>query len=206
VKHYVVLGSGAKLYNSVEPFALDRVARTWRTEDFFSGRFKAESEEITIVFSVLEPPDLERLFQQTTGPVLVVGSCAALSPVWHRFRYSRLKRHQLDAVLVSGDARIKYVCLGDFFLKERRGLSFTTECSEFWDICDYAVSAPGQVILGYDVVGMKNGMSRLLTCVDMLFAPASTALIKKFTRYSYGYNNAADADIQGLNAVTYSPR
>ena len=206
VKHYVVLGSGAKLYKSVEPFAQDRVARTWRTADFFSNKFKAQSEEITIVFSVLEPPDLDRLFRQITGTVLVVGSCAALSPVRYRFRYSRLKRDQLDAVLAVGDMRIKYVCFGDFFLKHRLGLSFATQCSEFWDICDYAVSAQGQVILGYDVVGMKNGMSRALTCADMLFAPASTVLIKKLTRYSYGYNNAAAADIEGLNAIAYSSR
>ncbi len=206
MKHYVVLGSGAKLYKSVEPFALERVSRTWRTADLFSNKFKVKSEEITVVFSVLEPSDLEMLFRKTTGIVLVVGSCAALSPVRHRFRYSRLKRNQLDAVLVAGDARIKYVCFGDFFLKERLGLSFATECSEFWDICDYAVSTPAQVILGYDVVGKRNGISRVLTCADMLFAPASTVLIKKLTRYSYGYNNAAVADILGLNAITYSSR
>ncbi len=206
MNNYVVLGSGAKLYKNVEPFAYERVARTWRTADFFSDKFKAESEEITVVFSVLEPPDLQLLFRRTTGTVLVVGSCAALSPVRHRFRYSRLKRHQLDAVLFAGDTRIKYVCFGDFFLRERRGLSFATECSDFWDICDYAVSAPSQVILGYDVVGRVSGMSRALTCADMLFAPASTVLIKKLTRYSYGYNNAAAADIEGLNAIAYSSR
>ncbi len=203
MKQYVILGSGAKLYKSVEPFSRDRVARTYRTEDFFSGRFKAESEQITIVFSVLEPPDLEKLFCQTTGTVLVVGSCAALSPVWRRFGYSRRKRHQLDAVLLSGDSRIKYIVFGDFLLKQCRGLSFTTESSEFWNICDYAVQAPAQVVLGYSVVGSEDGISRLLTRADMLLAPVSTAFIKKLTRYSYGYNNAAAADFKDLNADAY---
>ena len=205
MKRYVVLGSGAKLYRNVDPFTRGRLVRTFRTDDFFAGRFDAGSDEVTIVFSVLEPSDLERLFRQTTGIVLVVGSCAALSSVWRRFGYSRRKRHQLNAVLAANDARIKYVVFGDFFLKERRGLSFATDCSEFWDICDYAVRAPGQVVLGYRVVGNNDVTSRILTYADMLLAPASTALIKKLTRYSYGYNNAAAAETQGLDAISYRP-
>jgi hypothetical protein len=205
VKRYVVLGSGAKLYQRVDTFVSGRLVRTFRTDDFFSDRFDATSDEVTIVFSVLEPSDLERLFRQTAGIVLVVGSCAALSSVWRRFGYSRRKRRQLNAVLAESDSRIKYVVFGDFFLKERRGLSFATDCSEFWDICDYAVRTPEQVVLGYRVVGNNNVISRTLTCIDMLFAPASTALIKKFTHYSYGYNNAAATETQGFDAIQYRP-
>ncbi len=205
---YLILGSGAKLYKSVEPFANGRVAQTWRTQDWFSGKFNvnAAPEPITIVFSMLEPPDLERLFRHTTGPILVVGSCAALSPVWRRFGYSRRKRHQLDAVLRSAEPRIKYVVFGNFFPKECRGLSYATPCSEFWKICDYAVQAPAQVVMGYSIVGSEDAISRLLTRLDIWFAPLSTVLLKGFTRFSYGYNNAAATDVNGLHAVSYHSR
>ena len=201
---YVVLGSGSKLHKSVESFACGRLSRVFRTADLFAGRFRAGVGEVTLVYSMLDRSSLAILFREVLGPVVVVGSCAALSPVWGRFAYSRRKRSQLETVLSESDARIKYIVFGDFFPNNRLGLSFFTDRSEFWHICDYAVRTPEQVLLAYQVAGSEDLGSRLLTRADMLFAPAATVFIKKFTKYSYGYNNAAIASTKGLNAAAYS--
>jgi len=183
----LVIGKGSKLYKN--RLRLADVTELSTTE-FRTDEFKGADYDLVVVFSLLAPSELDRLLSKTKGVVVVVGSCAALSKLSGRFKYSRFKASQLNFAVNSTDSRAKYVVFGDFEISRRKGLSFYSDVNTFWlDITD-AARSDKRVVECFEVMGETSFASQLFTLVDRIFAPFSSIILKVCTRYTYGYNNA----------------
>lgn len=183
----LVLGKGSKLYRN--RLRLPGVTEL-STAEFRHDKFGGIDYDLVVVFSLLSPSELDRLRRKTTGVLVVVGSCAALSKLSGRFKYSRFKASQLNFVENSPDSRVKYVVFGDFERSRRSGLSFYSDANMFWRDITNAASSDKRVVECFEVMGEPSFASQVFTLVDRIFAPLSSILLKVCTRYTYGYNNA----------------
>ena len=183
----LVVGKGSRLYGNRLRLA---GATELSTAELRDDKLGDAEYDLVVVFSLLDSSELDRLRRKTTGVVVVVGSCAALSKLSSRFKYSRFKASQLNFVENSSDSRLKYVVFGDFEKSRRSGLSFYSDANTFWrDITD-AASSDKRVVECFEVMGERSLASEVFTLLDRIFAPLSSILLKVCTRYTYGYNNA----------------
>jgi hypothetical protein len=183
----VIIGKGSKLYQNY--LSLSN-AKEYSTVDFQKPNFSAMDFELVIVFSLLTATDLDRLSERTNGTVIIVGSCAAISSVSFRFGYSRFKRSQLQFVESSCVTRFKYLIFGEFSPSKRSGLIFRSDIGSFWSDIACASSSDERVIRCFYVDGNSTFISNILSCIDHIFAPISSLVIKYVTSFSYGYSNA----------------
>lgn len=183
----LVLGKGSKLYrNRLRSHGVTELS----TAEFRHDKFCGTDYDLVVVFSLLSPSELDRLRRKTAGVVVVVGSCAALSKLSGRFKYSRFKASQLNFVESSPESRVKYVVFGDFERSRRSGLSFYSDANMFWRDITETASSHKRVVECFEVMGEPSPASEVFTLVDRIFAPLSSILLKVCTRYTYGYNNA----------------
>jgi hypothetical protein len=185
-----IIGSGSKLYKSIKSRGKIVVINEYRTREVLLNKSLIKDDEVYIVFSLLTYLQLQNLFENTTSKVIVIGSCSALSSIANKFRYSRLKKEQLDFIINNDKENLKCILFGDFKLEEkRRGLQYVSCINDFWSDILEAIESNDKVIKAYKITGEKNFIFHLLSIFDKFLAPVSTLLIKKATNYNYGYSN-----------------
>jgi hypothetical protein len=187
-----IVGSGSKLYKSVKLSKEVVIANEYRTSEVLHNKNLIRDGEVYIVFSLLTHVQLQDLFKETKSIVVIIGSCSALSKIANRFRYSKLKKNQLDFVVNNKKTNLKCVLFGDFKLeKERQGLKYTSYKNTFWSDILEAVKSNNKVIEAYKITGKSTLVFHLLSTFDRFLSPVSTLLIKRLTNYNYGYSNPA---------------
>jgi hypothetical protein len=188
---YIIVGSGSGLYKKIKKPNNDVIEL--RTSEVINGQFYYDESFVVIIFSFLSKEDLERIESKFSGVKIIVGSCAALSKVSEKFKYSKFKLMQLQYVL-SSNRRFKYILFGDFFPDTtKKGLQYFSKIEDFWEICNKATCDERKIYTSYSIVGCENLKSKICSVIDLYFSPISTWFIKKFLNCTYGYSNAKNS-------------
>lgn len=185
----LILGKNSKLYNSVKA---NKNFHEISTIDFLDDAFDAFEFETIIVFSLLDEEGIKRLLEKSNGKILIIGSCAALSRFHNRFKYSQIKRKQLDIVKNLESNRIKYLVFGEFYPLQRKGIYFFSNVDSFWQNCKYSIKVDKKILYFFSIYGNVTLMSKALSMIEKIGAPFTSFLIKILTNYTYGYSNAAN--------------
>lgn len=184
----LIIGKNSKLYNSVK---VNKNLHEISTIDFLDDAFDAFEFETIIVFSLLNQDQIHRLLNKSKGDILIVGSCAGISRLKNRFKYSKIKNEQIKSVLQNNQTRLKYLIFGEFKPSNRKGLNYISDIDRFWEYFSYALKKDDILIPCYRVIGTASIFSKILSCLEFLGAPFTSLLIKYATNYSYGYSNPA---------------
>ena len=183
----IIIGKGSKLYQSIRRSD----DHEFSTKEFLENNFEAHNNQTIIVFSLLDLNGIERIINNSNGIILIVGSCASISGFHNKFKYSKIKRNQLNVVKNNPLNRIKYLIFGEFYPKQKNGLTFFSDINSFWDNCNKASRSHQKVFDFYKVIGEETAISKFLLSFEKLGAPFTTFPIKFLTNYTYGYNNGA---------------
>ena len=180
-----VLGSGSQLYKTLR---VDSVcADEYRTKDL-EKLFINQKNQHLVVFSLLDGKTINSLYQNYNGRITIVGSVAAIHPLFKRFSYSRLKNDQMKVVSKIADPRLKYLICGEFFPKDDRiGTRAVSTPKTFWDVIlndDTKIC----VVSNYDLIGDSNFYTPLVVSIEKLFSPVSSLIFKRYSNHLYGYN------------------
>lgn len=184
----LILGKNSKLYNSVKG---NRNFHEISTIDFLDDAFDAFEFENIIVFSLLNKDQINRLLDKSKGNILIVGSCAGISILKNRFKYSKIKNEQIKSVLSNNQTRLKYLIFGEFKSSNRKGLNYISDIDRFWEYFSSALKKNDILIPCYKVIGASSIFSKILTYLELIGAPFTSLFIKYATNYSYGYSNPA---------------
>lgn len=184
----LILGKSSKLYNSVKN---NKNFHEISTIDFFDNAFEAFEFETIIVFSLLNKDQIQKLLNKSKGNILIVGSCAGISRLKNRFKYSKIKNEQIQSVLHNNKIRLKYLIFGEFKPSNRKGLNYISDIDRFWEYFSYALKKNDILIPCYKVIGTPSIFSKIFSCLELLGAPFTSLFIKYATNYSYGYSNPA---------------
>lgn len=189
MKKYIIIGSGSKLYRKLN--FKKKVKKEYRTSELDTYIKESKESDIVIVFSLLDGQEIIRISKETSAYIVIVGSCSAISPLWYRFKYSRIKRNQLKKIKNFPQKNLKYLIFGEFFIDDnRKGLRYYSSPNSFLEDCEKAVKSPTSIQKYYTITGESNKTSKLIEKIEKIAAPLSTLLIKKLTNYIYGYSIA----------------
>lgn len=149
---------------------------------FLFSLSKRESENRAILVSLAKQ----------SAPVIVIGSCAILSPRADAFAYSRLKRAQaMTITALSSRAPMLYGCFGSFAQPTRRGPTYVSTLADLWRAVDVVMHASGNRVQRFArVVGMHSSTvaSAYRAMEALLGAKVAAACVKLFSRHMYGYS------------------
>ena len=188
---YIIVGAGSRLYKKIEKPNNHITELT--TNEAINGVFHYDDSFVVIIFSFLGKEDLERIEKKFSGIKIIIGSCAALSKVSKKFKYSQFKSMQLQYVL-STNQGFKYILFGDFFPDAtKKGLQYFSKIEDFWEICNKATCNNKKIYASFNIIGSENLNSKICSLIDLYFSPISTWIIKKFFNYTYGYSNAKNS-------------
>jgi hypothetical protein len=188
---YIIVGSGSKLYKKLKKPNIDVIEL--RTNEAINDEFYYDQSFVVVIFSLLGKEDLAKIEKKFSGIKIIVGSCAALSTISKKFKYSKFKLMQLEYVLSNG-CGFKYIIFGDFFPDPtKKGLQYLTKIEDFWEICNKAANDNRKIYPSFSIVGCENLNSKILSLIDLHFSPISTWIIKNYLNYTYGYSNAKNS-------------
>ena len=185
-EQFFIVGNGSNLLKRLSNQDIDGCS----TEEFLSGLIKQHKNKILLIFSLVSPKQIKWILENFDNKIAIIGSASALSRLSFLFRYSKLKKKQLNSVLLNKRSNLKYLTFGEFFPSENKGLTYYSNPEKFWENCSKSFDIDEQVINLFSIEGKEDRMSRFLSNLEILTAPLSSILIKIFTNYSYGYGNA----------------
>ncbi len=187
---YTIIGSGSRLYKKIKREQL--IHQELRTNEGLTNAATLNDESVKIIFSLLNAEQIKKIRSKYTGTILIVGSCSGISRIANRFKYSRLKKHQLDYVLNSNDDNLKYLIFGDFDTENKRdGKYYVSDIGSFWEFCKTAAESNEKIFKFFKIVGKESKIQKINNIIEFLLAPVSSLFIKILTKRVYGYSNAS---------------
>lgn len=185
-KDILIIGKSSKLYQSIRLDGASEIS----TKEFYDKNFLAFGYKLIIVFSVISESQIRRLYKISDGKILIIGSCAAISSLHKKFKYSRIKKEQMDTVIKINNSRLKYLIFGEFYPSKKKGFTYQSNVKNFWRYCFDSEKSEKLVLSFFNIEENKSKMSNIFSLFDKFGAPYSSFLIKLCTSHSYGYSNA----------------
>lgn len=189
ISKIVIVGKGSKLYQRLKHnIEIDIIELSTAEARMQINYF--DNTCLIIIFSLFDTKELKEFLDHLKCKSITVGSISALSRLAARFKYSALKKRQLDVILELNDTNHKIVLFGDFSKKEFIGKYYHSDLQEFWPALNHAILS--DMICSVSAVHIldQDPLSKFLSCVEILASPISSLLLKKLTKRVYGYIDA----------------
>ena len=103
-EQFFIVGNGSNLLKRLSNQDIDGCS----TEEFLSGLIKPHKNKILLIFSLVSPKQIKWILENFDNKIAIIGSASALSRLSFLFRYSKLKKKQLNAVLLNKRSNLKY--------------------------------------------------------------------------------------------------
>ena len=130
ISKIIIVGKGSRLFQKLKHIAEFEFSEL-STQEALAQHENFDENCLLIIFSLFDYDEMKGFLTKTKSRTITVGSVSALSVVGKRFKYSALKKRQLNAIMEMNDERHKVILFGDFS-KSFIGDYYLSDQKDFW--------------------------------------------------------------------------